>query len=145
MLIVDTNVLVDVLEDDPDWAEWSIGKLRAQAQIHELVINSIIYAELSLRSRLSKHWTPLSTRCVRRSPTFFDPRFSCGAGLSALPACRWSQEQSAIRLLHWRACRGVKVSGAHARRSAYRAYFPRSSSLRPRVRVPFFQQKQVRN
>lgn len=48
MLIVDTNVLVDVLEDDPDWAEWSIGQLRAQAQVHELVINPIIYAELSL-------------------------------------------------------------------------------------------------
>ena len=48
MLIVDTNVLVDVLEDDPDWAEWSIGQLRAQAQVHELAINPIIYAELSL-------------------------------------------------------------------------------------------------
>ena len=48
MLIVDTNVLVDVLEDDPDWAEWSIGQLRGQAQVHELVINPIIYAELSL-------------------------------------------------------------------------------------------------
>ena len=48
MLIVDTNVLVDVLEDDPDWAEWSFGQLRAQAQVHELAINPIIYAELSL-------------------------------------------------------------------------------------------------
>jgi predicted nucleic acid-binding protein len=48
MLIVDTNVLVDVLEDDPDWAEWSIGQLQAQAQVHELVINPIIYAEMSL-------------------------------------------------------------------------------------------------
>ena len=34
MLIVATNVLVDVLQDDPDWAEWSIGQLRAQAQVH---------------------------------------------------------------------------------------------------------------
>ena len=48
MLIVDTNVLVDVLQDDPDWAEWSIGQLRAQAQVHELAINPLIYAELSL-------------------------------------------------------------------------------------------------
>ena len=44
----DTNVLVDVLQDDPDWADWSIGQLRAQAQVHELAINPIIYAELSL-------------------------------------------------------------------------------------------------
>jgi predicted nucleic acid-binding protein len=47
-MLVDTNVLVDVLEDDPQWAEWSIGQLRAQSQIHRLVINPIIYAELSL-------------------------------------------------------------------------------------------------
>jgi hypothetical protein len=48
MLLVDTNVLVDVLQDDPDWAEWSIGQLRAQAKIHELVIDPVVYAELSL-------------------------------------------------------------------------------------------------
>ncbi len=47
MLLVDTNVLIDVLEDDPVWADWSIQQLRAQSQIHELAINPIIYAELS--------------------------------------------------------------------------------------------------
>lgn len=48
MVIVDTNVLVDVLEDDPDWADWSIARLRELAKIHELAINPVIYAELSL-------------------------------------------------------------------------------------------------
>ena len=48
MLLVDTNVLVDVLEDDPDWADWSVRQLRAQSQVHELLINPVIYAELSL-------------------------------------------------------------------------------------------------
>ena len=48
MLLVDTNVLVDVLQDDPQWADWSIRQLRAQAKIHELVINLVVYAELSL-------------------------------------------------------------------------------------------------
>lgn len=48
MLLVDTNVLVDVLEDDPQWADWSIGQLRAQSKIHRLAINPIIYSELSL-------------------------------------------------------------------------------------------------
>jgi predicted nucleic acid-binding protein len=48
MLLVDTNVLVDVLQNDPQWAEWSIAQLRAQAQLHELAINPVIYAELSL-------------------------------------------------------------------------------------------------
>jgi predicted nucleic acid-binding protein len=48
MILVDTNVLVDVVQDDPQWADWSINQLRAQAQIHELVINPVVYAELSL-------------------------------------------------------------------------------------------------
>lgn len=48
MLLVDTNVLVDVLENDPQWADWSIAQLRAQSKIHKLAINPIIYAELSL-------------------------------------------------------------------------------------------------
>lgn len=48
MLLVDTNVLVDVLEDDPEWADWSIQQLRAQSKVHPLAINPIIYAELSL-------------------------------------------------------------------------------------------------
>lgn len=48
MLIVDTNVLVDVLEDDPDWVDWSVRQLRAQSQVHELLINPTIYSELSL-------------------------------------------------------------------------------------------------
>jgi hypothetical protein len=48
VLLVDTNVLIDVLQDDPEWADWSIGQLRAQSQVHALAINPVIYAELSL-------------------------------------------------------------------------------------------------
>jgi len=47
VVIVDTNVLIDVLEDDPQWAQWSAGRLREQGRIHELVINPVIYAELA--------------------------------------------------------------------------------------------------
>ena len=48
MLLVDTNVLVDVLQNDPQWAEWSIAQMRAQASLNALVINPVIYAEISL-------------------------------------------------------------------------------------------------
>lgn len=47
-MLVDTNVLVDVLEDDPEWADWSIGQLRTQSRVHRLIINPVIYTELSL-------------------------------------------------------------------------------------------------
>ena len=48
MLLVDTNVLIDVLEDDPEWADWPIAQLRVQSKVHPLTINTIIYAELPL-------------------------------------------------------------------------------------------------
>ena len=46
-MLVDTNVLIDVLSNEPQWADWSIHQLRVQSKIHVLKINSIIYAELS--------------------------------------------------------------------------------------------------
>ena len=48
MLLVDSNVLIDVLEDDPQWADWSARQLHTQSLVHQLAINGIIYAELSL-------------------------------------------------------------------------------------------------
>lgn len=46
-MLVDTHVLVDIVENDPEWVDWSINQIRAQAQIHKLVINPIVYSELS--------------------------------------------------------------------------------------------------
>lgn len=48
MLLVDTNILVDILENDPEWVDWSIGQLRMQSKVHRLAINPIVYSELSL-------------------------------------------------------------------------------------------------
>lgn len=48
MLLVDTNVILDVIEDDPDWANWSQTRLDAAALEYTLLINPVIYAELSI-------------------------------------------------------------------------------------------------
>jgi predicted nucleic acid-binding protein len=48
MLLVDTNVVVDVWQDDEVWYDWSAAQLRSQSLIHELAINPVVYAELSL-------------------------------------------------------------------------------------------------
>ena len=48
MILVDTNILLDILEDDPVWYEWSLQQLQAQSLIHDLAVNPIIYSELSL-------------------------------------------------------------------------------------------------
>ena len=49
MTLVDTNVLLDVVTDDPDWAEWSVAKLEEVSLQGALVINDVVYAELSVR------------------------------------------------------------------------------------------------
>jgi predicted nucleic acid-binding protein len=49
MTLVDTNVLLDLLTGDPNWADWSIEQLDAAALRGPLAINDIVYAELSVR------------------------------------------------------------------------------------------------
>jgi len=48
MVLVDTNVLLDVVEDDPQWAVWSQGQLETVGLTDRLVINGVIYSELSI-------------------------------------------------------------------------------------------------
>ncbi len=47
MILVDTNVILDILTDDPKWGEWSFNTLETQQTI--LAINPIIYAEASIK------------------------------------------------------------------------------------------------
>ena len=48
MVLVDTNVLLDLVEDDPRWAPWSQEKLESVSAIDTLASNAIIYGELSI-------------------------------------------------------------------------------------------------
>ena len=47
-LLVDSNVLLDVFEDDPVWAQWSEEMLEYYSTTHILCINPIIDAEVSV-------------------------------------------------------------------------------------------------
>lgn len=48
MILVDTNVLLDVVQDDPQWGDWSQAQLDAHSLADSLVINAVIYSELSV-------------------------------------------------------------------------------------------------
>ena len=48
MILVDTNVLLDVVLDDAVWAEWSQRQLDAASLRGSLFINPVIYSELSM-------------------------------------------------------------------------------------------------
>lgn len=47
-LLVDSNVLLDIFENDLDWFLWSEGALSRYAETHRLCINAVIYTELSI-------------------------------------------------------------------------------------------------
>lgn len=50
-VLVDTNVLLDVATNDPKWADWSSNALEQAGDDSTLVINPIIYAEISIAYR----------------------------------------------------------------------------------------------
>ncbi len=48
MILVDSCVIIDVLENDPRWGGWSQRQLESAALTHVLAVNAVIYAEISV-------------------------------------------------------------------------------------------------
>lgn len=46
-VLVDTNVVLDLVQRTPEWGAWSLGQMERLSLAHRLVINPVIYAELS--------------------------------------------------------------------------------------------------
>lgn len=51
MILVDTNVLLDLVLEDPTWAGWSQHQLESASVHDRLAINPVIYSELSIAFR----------------------------------------------------------------------------------------------
>ncbi len=47
-VLVDSNVILDVFEEDPNWIEWSEYMLARYSATQTLYINTIIYSEISV-------------------------------------------------------------------------------------------------
>lgn len=96
-VIVDSNVLIDIMTGDPAWHGWSAAALAAAGDTSRLVINSIIYAEVSVRfSRIEELEAALPRAMFDREPipgaaaflagkAFVTYRRRGGAGRSPLP------------------------------------------------------------
>lgn len=105
MILVDTNVLLDVLQNDPKWAEWSQGELDTASLTDSLAINAVIYSELSIAfERIEELESVLSE-----------------ASLSVEPIPREALFLAGKAFLNYRRRRGTKLSvlpdfyiGAHA-------------------------------
>jgi len=61
--LIDSNVLLDIATNDPNWADWSADQLSACACHGALTINPIIYAEVSV-----------GFRCIEEVEKFLDPQ-----------------------------------------------------------------------
>ena len=69
MTLLDSNVLLDVLTDDPIWFAWSTHQLDTASVLGPMFINDVIYAELSVRfAELSQLEMFLRTMRVTRRP-----------------------------------------------------------------------------
>lgn len=49
MILVDSNVLFDVLTDEPVWADWSQAELDRAAASGPIIVNDVVFADISVR------------------------------------------------------------------------------------------------
>jgi len=70
VILVDTNVLLDLVTDDPDWSEWSLARLEEAALAGPIFINDIVYAETSIRyDRIEDLDAMLTQAMIEIAPT----------------------------------------------------------------------------
>ena len=78
-VLVDSNVLLDLLEEDPLWYEWSSSKLQQAADRSILVINPVIYAEVSVGfQRIEELEQALRPDFFERRPLPWEAAFLAG-------------------------------------------------------------------
>jgi predicted nucleic acid-binding protein len=78
-VLVDSNVLLDIMTEDPQWFSWSAAALARAAETMRLVINPIIYAEVSIRySRIEDLNDALPQTFVEREPLPYEAAFLAG-------------------------------------------------------------------
>jgi predicted nucleic acid-binding protein len=78
-VLVDSNVLIDVMHEDPRWGSWSSQALAAAGAGAPLVINPLIYAEVSLRfASIEELDEALSPELFRREDLPWEAAFLAG-------------------------------------------------------------------
>ena len=78
-VLVDSNVLLDIATNDREWSGWSADALQRAADESPLVINPIIYAEISIGySRIEDVEAVLPIRIFRRDRLPYEAGFLAG-------------------------------------------------------------------
>jgi predicted nucleic acid-binding protein len=131
-ILVDSNVLLDLMTEDPQWLPWSEAALAAAAEHHRLVINPIIYAEISIRySRIEDLDAALPNDMFDREAIPFEAAFLAGKAFLAYRqkgGTKHSPLPDFIIGAH-AAIAGYKLLTRDAAR--YRFYFPKLELITP--------------
>jgi predicted nucleic acid-binding protein len=130
--LVDSNVLLDVITEDPKWLEWSSRALEKAAEESALVINPIIYGEVSIGfHRIEDLDAALSPSLIRREHLPWSAAFLAGKCFLAYRKGGGSK-RSPLPDFYIGAHAAVAGMRLLTRDSArYRTYFPALEVLSP--------------
>ena len=131
-VLVDSNVLLDIMTEDARWFSWSAETLADAADRFRLVINPIIFAEVSIRySRIEDLDTALPKTILDREPIPYEAAFLAGKAFLAYRR-RGGSKRSALPdffIGAHAAIAGYDLITRDARR--YRTYFPKLALIAP--------------
>jgi predicted nucleic acid-binding protein len=83
-VLVDSNVLLDIFTEDPVWFDWSSETLAELAEESVLVVNPIIYAEISVRfESIEELEQVLAPDRFEREPLPWEAAFLAGKSYTA--------------------------------------------------------------
>lgn len=131
-VLVDANVLLDVLTDDPHWCAWSSAQLDACAAGAELCINPIVYAEVSVGfERIEELDRALSPDAFTRLELPWEAGFLAGKAFLAYRRARGGRTSPLpdFYIGAHAAIEHMPLLTRDARR--YRTYFPRLELISP--------------
>jgi len=78
-VLIDANVLLDVMTEDASWFAWSAQALEHAADRYRLVVNPVIYAEVSMRySRIEELDIALPKTMFGREAIPYEAAFLAG-------------------------------------------------------------------
>lgn len=132
MILIDSNVLIDVIAQDPVWCDWSLAQLRSAKTQDKLTINPLIYAEIAV-----------TYKSVAELDSFLKP-----TGIVVSPISNETAFLASRAFMRYRRTKGTKTGvlpdffiGAHAQAEGwtlltrdatrYRRYFPEVTLICP--------------
>ena len=77
-VLVDSNVILDIFTADPAWSEWSSRALRDAADNNRVVINPIVYSEISVRFSRIEDIDAALPSVLEREPIPYEAAFLAG-------------------------------------------------------------------